>query len=72
METIVITKSWHKVNANYAMTYEQMQYIDRLRNSENCPDWPFHSGTNAMRSITKEDASTIIDALKNGNVVVFE
>lgn len=72
METIVITKSWHKASAVYAMTYEQMQYIDHLRNSENCPEWPFHSATNAMRSITKEDAATIIKALKSGNKVIFE
>lgn len=72
METIVITKKWHKANAPYAMTYKQLQYIEGLRDAENCPEWPFRTTSNAMRSLTAKDASMIINALKAGDGVVFE
>lgn len=72
MKTTVITTTWHKVNSPIAITYKQLDYINDLRTEENCPEWPFNSTTNAMRSLTKFDASEIIDALKNGDRVVFE
>lgn len=71
METINIETSWHKANDNIAMTYKQLEFISDLRNEENCPEWPFGSSTNAMRSLTKFAASEIIDALKSGNKIVF-
>lgn len=72
METINIKTSWHKLNDSIAMTYRQLEFISDLRNEENCPEWPFNSSSNAMRSLTKYDASEIIDALKSGNKVVFD
>jgi hypothetical protein len=63
--------SWHKATDKVAMTYAQLEYINKLRNEENCPNWIFGSSTNAMRSITKFEASNIIDALKNGEKIVF-
>lgn len=72
MKTITIKTGWHKANDKLAATYKQLDYIHDLRNEENCPDWPFSSTTNAMRSLTKSDASEIIDALRNGDKIVFE
>lgn len=72
MKTITIQTSWHKPTAAFAATKKQLDYIDSLRNDQNCPDWPFRSLTNAMRSLTKDDASEIIEALKNDDQVVFE
>lgn len=72
MKTIVITTTWHKATDKFAMTNSQLKYINSLRTEDNCPDWPFSSTTNAMRSLTKSDASEIIDALKEGNRIVFE
>lgn len=72
METISITPGWHKATDPFAMTYKQLELISSLLNEENCPEWPFRSGTNAMRSLTKADASAIIDALKDGKKIVFK
>ncbi|MDR1644235.1 MAG: hypothetical protein LBS05_00195 [Tannerellaceae bacterium] len=72
METRIIEKSWHKVTDRVAATQAQIKYISDLRNDENCPAWPFASTTNAMRSLTKSGASEIIDALKAGEIVIFE
>lgn len=72
METVIIETSWHKATDWVAMTNKQLKYINALRNDENCPEWPFRSTTNAMRSLTKDAASEIISALKNGNRVIFE
>ncbi|MDR3286943.1 MAG: cell division protein SepF [Prevotellaceae bacterium] len=71
MKTTEIKTSWHKATDKFAVTYKQLDYIGDLRTSENCPEWPFSSTTNAMRSLTKSDASEIIDALKNGDTVIF-
>lgn len=71
MNTVNVQTTWHKVNDKIAMTYEQLKYISDLRNEENCAEWPFNSSTNAMRSLTKFDASEIIEELKNGNKIVF-
>ena len=67
-----ITTRWHKATDRWAITYKQLKYIDSLRTDENCPEWPFNSTSNAMRSLTKEDGSEIIEALKNGDRVIFE
>jgi hypothetical protein len=72
MDTIIIKKGWHKPTDRFAVTMAQLKYINDLRNDENCPRWPFDSKTNAIRSLTKSDASEIIDALKRGDTVVFE
>lgn len=72
METVVIKRGWHKVSDKIAMTYTQLEYIYELKTDENCPCFPFNSSTNAMRSLTKMDASEIIDALKRGDKVIFE
>lgn len=72
MQTVKITTSWHKATDKIAITHKQLEYIGTLRNDENCPDWPFNSATNAMRSLTKYDASTMIDAFKAGNKIVFK
>lgn len=69
---ITIFKKWHKANDFMAITYNQLSYINDLRNDDNCPSWPFRSSTQAMRSLTKEDGSEIIDAMQRGEVVVFE
>jgi len=71
MKTIEIKRGWHKATANYAMSYKQYEYINSLRTEENC-EWPFTSASNAMRSLTKEDASEIITALKSGCKVVID
>ena len=71
MKTINIKTSWHKVNDKIAMTYKQLNYINELRDQDNCPEWPFVSSTNAMRSLTKFNASEIIDAFKSGNKIIF-
>ncbi len=72
MRTITIETGWHKANDKFAATYKQLDYIHDLRTEENCPEWPFNSTTNAMRRLTKSDASEIIDALQNGDKVIFE
>lgn len=71
MKTVKIETGWHKATDKVAMTYAQLEYISKLRNKENLPEWPFRSSTNAMRSLTKYDASEIIDALKSGKKVMF-
>lgn len=74
METVTIKLGWHKASATYAASYKQIDFINNLRNDDNCPDWDinFSSSTNAMRQLTKSAASDIIEALKNGDKVVFE
>lgn len=71
MKTIIKT-SWHKPTDSFAITKTQLDYIHALRNKDNCPEWPFPSTTNAMRSLTKADGSQIIDALKKGETILFE
>lgn len=71
VKTIEIEKSWHKATDKIAMTYAQKQYIDNLSNEDNLIGWDFSSTTNAQRSLTKFDASEIIDALKAGNKVII-
>lgn len=70
--TIEIEKSWHKATDKIAMTYAQKQYIDNLSNEDNLIGWDFSSTTNAQRSLTKFDASEIIDALKEGKRVIIK
>lgn len=72
MKDIKISISWHKVDSPEAMTNKQFKYINSLLTDENCPEWPFNSTTNACRSLTKADASEIIDALKAGDRIIFE
>jgi hypothetical protein len=69
---ITIRTGWHKATDKFAATSAQLKYIAALRSNEKCPGWPFNSTTNAMRSLTKSDASEIIDALRAGNKVIFE
>lgn len=71
MKTIEIETSWHKSDSKDAMTYKQYEFIMSLATDENLDGWGFKSTTNAMRSLTKFDASEIIDALKNGCKVVI-
>lgn len=71
-EIVNITRSWHKANSPIAMTYNQYDYIRSLDNGSGNLEMPFSSANNAMRSLTKSDASEIIDALKAGKKVVIE
>lgn len=72
MKTIEIEKSWHKATDKIAMTYAQKQYIDDLSNEDNLVGWDFRSTTNAQRSLTKFDASEIIEVLKSGGRVIIK
>lgn len=71
-EVVEITTSWHKATDKIAMTYAQIKYIDALATEGNIEGWDFPSNTNAQRSLTKYDASEIIDALKSGKKVVIK
>ena len=71
-EVVEITTSWHKATDKIAMTYAQIKYIDTLATEDNIEGWDFPSNTNAQRSLTKYDASEIIDALKSGKKVVIK
>ena len=71
-EVVEITTSWHKATDKIAMTYSQIKYIDALATEGNIEGWDFPSNTNAQRSLTKYDASEIIDALKSGKKVVIK
>ena len=71
-EVVEITTSWHKATDKIAMTYAQIKYIDALATEGNIEGWDFPSSTNAQRSLTKYDASEIIDALKSGKKVVIK
>ena len=71
-EVVEITTSWHKATDKIAMTYAQIKYIDALATDGNIEGWDFPSNTNAQRSLTKYDASEIIDALKSGKKVVIK
>ncbi|WP_455993549.1 hypothetical protein [Porphyromonas endodontalis] len=71
-EVVEITTSWHKATDKIAMTYVQIKYIDALATEGNIEGWDFPSNTNAQRSLTKYDASEIIDALKGGKKVVIK
>ena len=71
MKTIEVKTSWHKANDKFAMSYKQYEYIKSLKTDDNC-DWPFTSASNAMRSLTKRDASEIIDALNSDNKVIIQ
>lgn len=64
-----ITTGWHKANDRNAMTYKQLQYIYDLKTEDNVVGWNFNSQTNAMRQLTKDDASEIIETLKSGGTV---
>lgn len=72
MDTLIIESKWHKANDKFAMTYEQLEYIYSLMNDENLQGWRFGSKTNAMRSLTKSDASEIISTLKTGGKVIIK
>lgn len=68
--------TWHKANDSVAMTYKQWDYILDLihRLAEKLGitfQNPFNSATNAFRSLTKFQASEIIDTLKSGIMVDF-
>lgn len=71
-EVVEITTTWHKATDKIAMTYAQIKYIDALATEGNIEGWDFPSNTNAQRSLTKYDASEIIDALKGGKKVVIK
>lgn len=71
-EVVEITTTWHKATDKIAMTYAQIKYIDALAKESNIEGWDFSSNTNAQRSLTKYDASEIIDALKSGKKVVIK
>lgn len=71
-EVVEITTTWHKATDKIAMTYAQIKYIDALATEGNIEGWDFPSNTNAQRSLTKYDASEIIDALKSGKKVVIK
>lgn len=71
-EVVEITTTWHKATDKIAMTYAQVKYIDALATEGNIEGWDFPSTTNAQRSLTKYDASEIIDALKSGKRVVIK
>lgn len=70
LTTINIETSWHKPNDSIAMTYDQLKFIEKLKAGKSI-DWPFNSSTNAMRRLTKFDASAIIDALKENKTITF-
>lgn len=72
MEELTIEKSWHKANSPQAMTKNQLEYIYDLRTEDNCDGWDFRSKTNAMRSLTKSDASEIIQHLESGGKIIIE
>ena len=72
IEVVEITTTWHKATDKIAMTYAQIKYIDALAKEGNIEGWDFPSNTNAQRSLTKYDASEIIDALKSGKKVVIK
>lgn len=72
IEVVEITTTWHKATDKIAMTYAQIKYIDALATDGNIEGWDFPSNTNAQRSLTKYDASEIIDALKSGKKVVIK
>lgn len=72
IEVVEITTTWHKATDKIAMTYAQIKYIDALATEGNIEGWDFPSNTNAQRSLTKYDASEIIDALKSGKKVVIK
>lgn len=72
IEVVEITTTWHKATDKIAMTYAQIKYIDALATEGNIEGWDFPSNTNAQRSLTKYDASEIIDALKGGKKVVIK
>jgi hypothetical protein len=71
MRTVEISKGWHKPTDKMAMSNAQYEYITKLdeQNPNLLNGWNFNSKTNAMRSLTKMDASDIIDALKSGCAV---
>ena len=71
-EVVEITTTWHKATDKIAMTYAQIKYIDALATEDNIEGWDFPSNTNAQRSLTKYDASEIIDAPKSGKKVVIK
>ncbi len=71
-EVVEITTTWHKATDKIAMTYAQIKYIDALATEGNIEGWDFPSNTNAQRSLTKYDASEIIDALKSDKKVVIK
>ncbi|MBR8726197.1 hypothetical protein [Bacteroides pyogenes] len=70
-QVLEIEKGWYKPNDKDAMTYNQLEFIMSLMSDDNVEGWDFNSKSNAMRSISKSDASDIIDALQAGQKVVI-
>jgi hypothetical protein len=68
----IIKTGWHKATDKFAATTAQLRYIAALQTEENLKGFEFSSKTQAMRSLTKSDASAIIEALKDGDTVILK
>lgn len=60
----------HRADDYCAASKSQIDIINMFRDEDNCPEW-FKSDEEAMRSITTEDADTIIKVLAEGGRVIF-
>lgn len=73
MNVITVERGWHRATDSFAMTYKQAEMVKRLasESEELLIGWDFTSISNAIRQITKLDASRIIDALEKGYKVII-
>lgn len=70
---LVVKSGWHKADARYAATYNQLQYFASIKHEDSIiGHWPFPSTTNAQRSLTKAQLSEMIDHVKAGGKIRFE
>ncbi len=70
-QPIIINKGWHKNGASYAMTYKQLKFIEEIETGT-LEGFKFDSNHQAMRSLTKHDASEIIDGLLADKKVIIQ
>jgi hypothetical protein len=69
--TITIELSWHKAGSFQAATYAQINYIFKLAYDASV-ELPFRSNTQGQRKLTKAAASQLIEALQDGDAIVFD
>ena len=63
---VLVIDGAKRVNERIRMTYAQYTYICDLADEGLVSCWEWHSASNAMKSLSKSEASAIIEAAKSG------
>lgn len=66
VEDMLVIDGAKRVDARIRMTYAQYTYICDLADEGLVSGWDWPSASNAMKSISKSEASAIIEAAKSG------